>query len=139
VRKTKDDGMTTKRLGWGFAAMVVVLAAVVVPSTVTFADATTCYTGCTPPVLGGGGGGGAGGAGSGSGPVTKSSGSGSSGSGSAGSSGSQGQTVSTASSSGGSLPFTGADVEELSVIGAGALVAGGVLVRRGRRRRRAEV
>jgi LPXTG-motif cell wall-anchored protein len=37
-------------------------------------------------------------------------------------------------SSGGltSLPFTGADVEELAVIGVGALVAGGLLVRRRR-------
>ena len=32
-----------------------------------------------------------------------------------------------------SLPFTGADVEELAVLGVGAIVAGGVLMRRRRR------
>jgi hypothetical protein len=37
--------------------------------------------------------------------------------------------------SSGSLAFTGADIEEMTVFGAGALVAGGVLVRRSRRRR----
>lgn len=31
-----------------------------------------------------------------------------------------------------SLPFTGADVEELAVVGAGALLAGGLLLRRRR-------
>jgi hypothetical protein len=37
--------------------------------------------------------------------------------------------------SSGSLAFTGADIEEMTVFGAGALVVGGVLVRRSRRRR----
>ena len=32
-----------------------------------------------------------------------------------------------------SLPFTGADVEELAVVGAGAVLAGGLLLRRRRR------
>jgi LPXTG-motif cell wall-anchored protein len=42
----------------------------------------------------------------------------------------------SSSSTSGSLPFTGADVEELTAIGVGALVVGGVLVRRSRNRRR---
>jgi LPXTG-motif cell wall-anchored protein len=32
-----------------------------------------------------------------------------------------------------SLPFTGADVEQLAVVGAGAVLAGGLLIRRRRR------
>jgi hypothetical protein len=40
-------------------------------------------------------------------------------------------TVST-----GALAFTGADIGEMTAIGAGSLVLGGVLVRRGRRRSR---
>jgi hypothetical protein len=35
------------------------------------------------------------------------------------------------------LAFTGADIEEMTAIGAGALVVGGVLMRRNRRRNRA--
>jgi hypothetical protein len=35
------------------------------------------------------------------------------------------------------LPFTGADIEGMAAIGAGALVAGGLMVRRSRRVRRA--
>ncbi|HXQ75302.1 MAG TPA: hypothetical protein VN791_02310 [Acidimicrobiales bacterium] len=35
------------------------------------------------------------------------------------------------------LAFTGADIEEMTAFGAGALVVGGVLVRRSRRRNRA--
>jgi hypothetical protein len=35
----------------------------------------------------------------------------------------------------GGLPFTGADIAEMATVGAGLVVAGGVLVRRGRRRR----
>jgi hypothetical protein len=35
------------------------------------------------------------------------------------------------------LAFTGADIEEMTALGAGALVVGGVLVRRSRRRNRA--
>jgi len=51
-------------------------------------------------------------------------------------------TVTPAASGGGksdpvtgttSLPFTGADVEELAVVGAGAVLAGGLLLRRRRR------
>jgi len=43
--------------------------------------------------------------------------------------------VKTESVSSSSLAFTGADIEEMTIIGGGALVAGGVLMRRGRRRR----
>jgi hypothetical protein len=39
--------------------------------------------------------------------------------------------------SSGALAFTGADIEEMTVFGAGALVVGGALVRRNRRRNRA--
>jgi LPXTG-motif cell wall-anchored protein len=39
----------------------------------------------------------------------------------------------TVSASSTSLPFTGADVEELAVLGVGAILVGGVLVRRRRR------
>jgi hypothetical protein len=43
------------------------------------------------------------------------------------------KAVSVSSSS---LAFTGADIEEMTAFGAGALVVGGVLVRRSRRRAR---
>ena len=42
----------------------------------------------------------------------------------------------TDSVSSSSLAFTGADIEEMTAFGAGALVVGGVLVRRSRRRTR---
>ena len=35
------------------------------------------------------------------------------------------------------LPFTGADIEEMAAVGAGALLVGGLMVRRSRRVRRA--
>ncbi len=42
--------------------------------------------------------------------------------------------TSTATSTGSSsLPFTGADIEELAVVGVGAVLAGGLLLRRRRR------
>jgi len=120
-----------------------VLAVVGIPSAASYADGT-CYTGCTPPTTlpqTGGGGGGGGGTGTGGGggkhPVTKGSGgSGSSGSGSSGANARA--TAQSTGASGGSLPFTGADVEELTAGGVGALLVGGVLVRRGRNRRRAQ-
>ncbi|HXQ58832.1 MAG TPA: hypothetical protein VN799_02005 [Acidimicrobiales bacterium] len=43
--------------------------------------------------------------------------------------------VKTVSVSSSALAFTGADIEEMTALGAGALVVGGVLVRRSRRRR----
>ncbi|HXQ44601.1 MAG TPA: hypothetical protein VN816_08165 [Acidimicrobiales bacterium] len=133
--------MTTKRLGRGLGVASIVLAVVGVFSVTASAD-STCYTGCTPPTTvqtqSGGGTGGQGGSGGTRPPVTKSSGgSGSSGSGS-GSSGGGARTTAQTGSSGGSLPFTGADVEELTAGGLGALLVGGALLRRSRNRRRAE-
>jgi hypothetical protein len=43
----------------------------------------------------------------------------------------------TVSVSSGALAFTGADIEQMTAIGGGALLMGGVLVRRSRRRSRA--
>jgi LPXTG-motif cell wall-anchored protein len=48
-----------------------------------------------------------------------------------GTSGSSGAKTTSATTS--SLPFTGADVVELAVVGTGAVLAGGVLMRRRRR------
>jgi hypothetical protein len=126
-----------------------VLTVVGLPAASAYADAT-CYTGCSPTTTiatgsgGGQGGNGSGGQGGGGQngrggtrpPVTKGAGSGGAGS------GGSGGTITTASnssnSSGGVLPFTGADVEEMTAIGAGALLIGGILVRRSRNRRRIE-
>ena len=52
-------------------------------------------------------------------------------SGTSGSSGAKATTATSATTS--SLPFTGADVVELAVVGTGAVLAGGVLMRRRRR------
>jgi hypothetical protein len=46
----------------------------------------------------------------------------------------QSTTFQAPSDPGGALPFTGADVAQLTLIGAGAVAAGVVAVRRGRRR-----
>ncbi|MGH9016993.1 MAG: hypothetical protein ACRDY1_04510 [Acidimicrobiales bacterium] len=48
-----------------------------------------------------------------------------------------GPVVKTASVASSSLAFTGADIEEMTAIGGGALLLGGVLVGRSRRRSRA--
>jgi len=138
--------MTTKLLGRGSGIALTVLFFVGIPSMTAYADAT-CYTGCTTTGGGGGSGTGPGGSG-GSGtlpPVTKSSGSGTSSRGSSGSSatsGSSGSGIQTASNSsssaGGALPFTGADIEEMTAFGAGALLVGGFFIRRSRQRRRLE-
>jgi hypothetical protein len=140
VSRTKDDGMTVKKLGWGFGVVVTIFAAVGMSSMTAYADGT-CYTSCTPPTIGSGGGGIP--------PATASSGSkGSSGAKVSGvgsssatrsTSGVQAQTTQATRASSGSLPFTGADIEELAVIGGAGLVVGGVMMRRGRRRRRAQV
>ena len=45
--------------------------------------------------------------------------------------------VSAPASSPAALPFTGADIEGMAAVGAGALLVGGALVRRSRRQRRA--
>jgi hypothetical protein len=130
--------MKMKRLGRGLGAVVTVLAVVGIPSMSAYAD-VTCYVSCSPPTtqIGGGNGGTRP-------PITKSSGSGSgsltgSGSGSGGTGAQATNTGQATSASGGTLPFTGADVEELTIGGVGALVVGGLLVRRSRSRRRAQV
>ncbi len=95
----------------GIAALALSLVAM---PTVT-AGATSdpgCYVGCTPSQGGSGG----------TPPLTTDPTPAASG-GSTGGSSSSGTT---------SLPFTGADVEELAAIGVGALVVGGLLVRRRR-------
>ena len=106
--KTK---MKSKLLGLGLGLTLTTLGVAAVPATAAFAD-TTCYTGCTtatssPPTT----------------VVT---------------------TVVTAppvepkttATSGGALPFTGADISEMAAVGAGALLVGGVMVRRSRKVRR---
>jgi hypothetical protein len=142
----------TKKFGRGLGLATLVLALVGVPALSAYADSgigasnSDCYTGCS---TGGGGGNttGSGGGNSGSGnagngtlpPVTKSAGgSGGPGTGSSGASGANAATVST-KAAGGGLPFTGADIEEMTIGGAGALLLGGVLLRRSRNRRRASV
>ncbi len=49
-----------------------------------------------------------------------------------GSGGGQAHTAASVADGSSSLPFTGADIGELAVVGAGAIVVGGVLVRRRR-------
>lgn len=72
---------------------------------------TTCYTGCSPTTP----------------PVTPNTGGG------GGSDGSSVPAPATTAASG--LAFTGADIAEMSALGAGAIAVGGVLVVRSRRRR----
>ena len=141
--------MTTKKLGRGLGLATLVLALVAVPALSAYGDSSdNCYTLCTPTTTqatgGGGGSSTSGGGGNNStgnsggthGPVTKSSG----GSGSSGSAGSGATTTAVSTkSAGGSLPFTGADIEQMSIGGLGALLLGGVLLRRSRNRRRASV
>lgn len=106
--------MKSKLLGLGLGLTLSTLGVAAVPATAAFAD-TTCYTGCTTAVT--------------SPPQVT-------------------PTVVTtppaaepapASTpvSGGALPFTGADIEEMAAVGAGALLVGGLMVRRSRRVRRA--
>jgi hypothetical protein len=89
-------------IGSGFA----LASLVVVPSVAGAAD-PGCYTSCAPPAIAATTGDG--------GAVLPAASSGS------------GKTGSTSS-----LPFTGADVEELAVVGVGAVLAGGILIRRRR-------
>jgi hypothetical protein len=84
------------------------LAGVMVPAVSASADSSTCYTGCTSPGI----------PPDAPAPVTK--------------------AAAVTQVSSGALAFTGADIGEMTVLGAGALVAGGILVRRGRRRARAQ-
>ena len=94
----------TKRICIG--ASIAVASLFAVPVAAGAAD-TTCYTGCTPPTVS---------------PNSTLP------------SPPQTDPVHTSASVNGSssLPFTGADIGELAVIGAGAIVVGGVLARRRR-------
>jgi len=103
--------MNKKLLGLGFVAMST-LGVSAIPA-IAYAD-TTCYTGCSEP--------------------------------------NQGNTVTPQPPSApaavtsqppsepasGGLAFTGADITEMTAVGAGALLVGGALVRRSRRLRRVE-
>jgi hypothetical protein len=103
--------MRSKLLGLGLGLTLSTLGVVAVPA-VAFADGT-CYTGCTRPVTGV------------SNPptpgiiVTPA----------------QAPILPTQAASG--LALTGADIEGMATIGAGALVVGGLMVRRSRRLHRA--
>jgi len=103
----------------GIAALAVSLVAM--PTvTVGASPDPGCYVGCTPPPQQAASGKPAGGTD----PYAT---------GPTGGTGGTTATTPTSSSSGlTSLPFTGADVEELAVVGVGALVVGGLLVRRRR-------
>jgi hypothetical protein len=107
-------------LGLGLTLSTLGVAAAAVPATAAFAD-TTCYTGCTTAIT--------------SPPTTAPT-------------PQVAPTVVTTpaptpteppvvKAAASSLPFTGADIEEMAAVGAGALLVGGLLVRRSRRVRRA--
>jgi len=108
-----ESEMKSKLLGLGLGLTLATLGVAAVPAAAAFADTapTTCYTGCTTAIP--------------SPPVT---------------------TASTPvvsepapiakTAAGGTLPFTGADIEEMAAVGAGALMVGGLMVRRSRRVRR---
>lgn len=102
--------MTVRRWLAALALTVPTVGAVTVFAPTAVAD-STCYTGCTPttqPTGPNGGGGGSGGSG--------------------------GQPAPATQAASGGLAFTGADIAEMSAVGAGAIVVGGVLVIRARRR-----
>ncbi|HEY5025308.1 MAG TPA: hypothetical protein VII76_10050 [Acidimicrobiales bacterium] len=97
--------MKSKLLGLGLGLTLSALGVAAVPAAAAFAD-TTCYTGCTTAIS--------------SPPVTQAT-----------------PVVEPAPiakvAAGASLPFTGADIEEMAAVGAGALLVGGLMVRRSRR------
>jgi len=103
--------MKKKILGMGFGLTMATLGVVAVPATVAFADTSTapstCYTGCSAPQQV-------------TPPVTEPP-------------SAPITAPPVAAPTQASLPFTGADIEGMAAIGAGALVLGGVLVRRSRR------
>ncbi|HEY4948059.1 MAG TPA: hypothetical protein VII19_09170 [Acidimicrobiales bacterium] len=109
----KGNVMWAKRLVVGSGLAVASL--LMVPSVAGAAD-VGCYTNCNPPVVSSTNAG----TGPSSGLPFSSASSGAS---------STGTTGATGTSS---LPFTGADVEELAVVGVGAVLAGGLLLRRRR-------
>jgi len=96
----------TKRICIG--ASMAVASLVAVPAAAG-AVGTTCYTGCTPPTV----------SPNSTLPPPPSS-------------GADGVHTSASVNGSSSLPFTGADIGELAVLGVGAVVAGGVLARRRR-------
>ena len=99
--------MRMRFLGVGLGFLLT-LAGVSIPSITAYADSGgTCYTGCTVTTVP-----------DAPAPVTKA-------------------TETGDGTADGALAFTGADIGEMTAIGAGALVVGGVLVRRNRRRNRA--
>jgi len=111
--------MKSKLLGMGLGLTLSALGVVAVPAAVAFADTpaqpATCYTGCTTPATGT------------STPVTPAP-----------------LPLSTPIApvqepAAGGLPFTGADIEEMAAVGAGALILGGFMVRRSRRLRQATI
>ncbi|HUY22608.1 MAG TPA: hypothetical protein VMV22_09725 [Acidimicrobiales bacterium] len=103
--------MNRKLLGLGLGIAMSTFGVVAVP-TMAFAD-STCYTGCSAP--------GDGGTTPAPAPVQPVS----------------APVAPTQAPASGGLAFTGADIEGMAAVGAGALVVGGVLVRRSRRHRQA--
>ena len=107
--------MKSKLLGLGLGLTMSALGVAAVPAAAAFADTSvqpaTCYTGCTTPATGT------------STPVTVAP--------------QPLQVAPVQEPTAGGLPFTGADIEEMAAVGAGALVLGGVMVRRSRRQRQA--
>ena len=99
----------TRRIGIGTG---IALASMFAVPTVAGAASTTCYTGCTPPTVS---------------PNTVLPPSPPS------TDGTQTAATTTIANGSSSLPFTGADIGELAVVGVGAVVIGGVLTRRRRR------
>jgi len=106
--------MKSKILGLGLGLTLGAFGVAAVPASAAFAvgpTPTTCYTGCTTVIT--------------SPPPTT-------------------PTPTTpapepklaVSAGSASLPFTGADIEEMAAVGAGALLVGGFMVRRSRRVRR---
>ena len=100
--------MNRKLLGLGLGLALSTLGVVAVP-TMAFAD-STCYTGCSGPAVGGST------ATSAPAPIPVSS-----------------PVEPAQAPASGGLAFTGADIEGMAAVGAGALLVGGVLIRRSRR------
>ena len=110
--------MKSKLLGMGLGLTLSALGVVAVPAAVAYADTpaqpATCYTGCTTPATGT------------STPVTPAP-------------LPLTQIAPVQEPAAGGLPFTGADIQEMAAVGAGALILGGFMVRRSRRVRQATV
>jgi hypothetical protein len=112
---SRGEGLTTMKkriLGLGLGLAMSTVGVVALP-TMASADTSTCYTGCSAPTSG----------------VTP-----------------PAEPVvapvsapvePTQAPASGGLPFTGADIESMAAVGAGALLVGGALVRRSRRHGRA--